>query len=180
MSDYVARLALWLSSAVSMRRLATLLGLILVLAIVVAGCGGDDDKSSDKAVSETTTATKTTSEKAKSDKAAAKKKETAGKDATQDAEQGSGASSGGKPIKTKPGDIRKTVVNNCKRSANSVKGLSDAARQKLAAQCDRATDTEQPSVPKMSREICLDQVASSGLTGAGAEAARKQCEALGK
>ena len=162
-----------------MTRLATLLSLILVLAFA-AGCGGDDDKSSDKAASETSTAAKTTSEKAKSDTAAAKKKKAAGNDATQGAEQGGGSDSGQKPVKTKPGDIRKTVVNNCKRSANSVKGLSDAARQKLAAQCERATDTEQPSVPEMSREICLDQVASSGLTGAGAEAARKQCESVGK
>ena len=163
-----------------MRRLPTLLILILVAGFVVAGCGGDDDKSSDKGADTATTEAETTADEAKTD-AAAKEDAAKKKAATEDAgDNSSNAESGGQPSKAKPGEIRRTVVKNCKKSARGVRGVSEESKQRLEALCDKATDTKQPSVSAQSREICLDQLKNSGLTGAGAEAARKQCESLGQ
>ncbi|MDX6651164.1 MAG: hypothetical protein QOJ97_3115 [Solirubrobacteraceae bacterium] len=160
------------------RRISLLLVALLVTGFLVAGCGGGD-KSSDKAGSDTTTAAQTSTDKATTDKAADKTK-TDKAQANAPADKGSTGPAKKPPGKIKPGTVRRKVVKSCKKSARKVRGISDAARQRLLAICDRSTDTTQPSVPQMSREICLEQVASSGLTGEGAAAARKQCESIGQ
>jgi hypothetical protein len=161
-----------------MRRLPTLLVLLLVLALAVAGCGGDDDKSSDKSSSETATQAET-SKDSTTDEAATDKAEKTETDAAADKADEDGSSSSKPKARSAP-EIRKQVVDDCRKSADKTPNVSAETKQRLKSICDQATDSDQPSTEELSREICLGQVESSGLTGASAEAARKQCESIGK
>jgi hypothetical protein len=74
----------------------------------------------------------------------------------------------------------KAAIKQCKQSVASAPQLKPDTKKKLASICEKAATGDQSGIKQASKEVCLSIIRDTGITGAAADTAKKQCEAISK
>ena len=153
------------------KRLPLLLIALLIMGFTVAGCGDDDDKSSDKGSSDTAAQTEATP--ASSDTTAETTSSDDSGDKTDDSDTPATPDVSNNPQV-------KAAVKQCKQSVNSAPQLKSDTKKKLEDICEKAARGDQSGIKEASKEVCLAILEDTGVSGAAADQAKQQCEAISK
>lgn len=152
---------------------------LLATALLVAGCGGDDEGSDRADTSPTAQAQAQTPPTDTADETTTTDEERGDEDGGREDERAGGDDSGGARPPAGSRQLEQ-AVEACKQNVQQAPQLSEDAKEDLVELCEQAATGDPEELRKVSREVCRRIISDTLPAGEQREQALRLCDQTGE